>query len=304
MYRIPYENEQITKTIAAPYAPVDFTEEEKEQFRENIGAGSGSGGGRNLLDNPFFTINQRNITTTSHGSYLLDRWKAYFNQATVTYSSTDHSVTLANINNVAYILQPLETQLVNDLKNKTITFAAIIDGVEESASFVFTAASGVVNYAFLPCGASVYWDSDNGNLLGIRNGVLNKTIKVTACGIFVGTISTLANDAPPNFVEELHKCQYYFYALPGIAGVQCDAAAISTTYMDAFLAIEMRPVDPTVTFANLKVYNGNAITRVLGYKRGVGEQLRFQSTGLVAGQVYFVVQADGTIPKIWVSAEL
>lgn len=41
MYRIPYENEQITKTIAAPYAPVDFTEEEKTQFRDNIGAGSG-----------------------------------------------------------------------------------------------------------------------------------------------------------------------------------------------------------------------------------------------------------------------
>lgn len=44
MYRIPYENEQITKTIAAPYAPVDFTEEEKAQFRDNIGAGGGGVG--------------------------------------------------------------------------------------------------------------------------------------------------------------------------------------------------------------------------------------------------------------------
>lgn len=50
MYRIPYENEQITKTIAAPYAPVDFTEEEKEQFRENIGAGSDSASETELLD--------------------------------------------------------------------------------------------------------------------------------------------------------------------------------------------------------------------------------------------------------------
>lgn len=54
MYRIPYENEQITKTIATPYAPVDFTEEEKEQFRENIGAIGGSGGGSSVVVNDEF----------------------------------------------------------------------------------------------------------------------------------------------------------------------------------------------------------------------------------------------------------
>ena len=74
MYRIPLENEQITKALTTPFAPVDFTDEEKEQFRENIGAGSGGGGGRNLLDNGWFTINQRGQNSYTGSGYGFDRW--------------------------------------------------------------------------------------------------------------------------------------------------------------------------------------------------------------------------------------
>lgn len=212
MYRIPYENEQITKTIAAPYAPVDFTEEEKEQFRENIGAGSGGGGGRNLLDNPFFRVNQRNASgAIANREYVADRWIAY--ESGVIRDGNIVRINAASA--YAYIRQNIEPDLKTDLVGNTVTLSFMLeDGQVYSHTFSSIRDNTQNTYSMAILGAG-YIDIDTrtpSNIKVLANGV---NISILAVKIELGDKSTLENDLPPDYTTELLKCMRYFVRVNG-----------------------------------------------------------------------------------------
>lgn len=310
MYRIPYENEQITKTIAAPYAPVDFTEEEKEQFRENIGAGSGSGGGRNLLDNWWFgksVINQRGQSSYTGRGYTIDRWG--FGDPTGVLQVNNDYITLTSTGTGSGVTDFEQLLDLSEHIGKTLTVSVMMsDGTIHSGTAVFSTVNTGITVPIAD-GFTLnlgYYPSKSLNRVYIRNSGnrSGNSISIKAIKLEVSSVSTLANDSPPNHADELRRCQYYFVALSGKTGVLFSASALTATVLDAFIPYEMRNVDPTISWANLSTYEGLTITNVQGFKRGFGEQIRFTVSGATIGRMYHIIAPSVGVPKLWVSADL
>lgn len=169
----------------------------------------------NLLDNPFFTINQRGQSSyTTKNTYSVDRW------CIQAGSSTDPSVTVnvdgtITVTNGSGVNSPFYlTQFVEG------TFG---DGVTDyTASAIVTAISGTV---ILYCGSGT-------GQMGVpitRTGITsvtgkptntaspnviarlvvspNSSVTVKAVKVERGTISTIGNDEKPDYAMELAKCQ-------------------------------------------------------------------------------------------------
>lgn len=268
MYRIPYENEQITKTIAAPYAPVDFTEEEKEQFRENIGAEqAGRYSNPNLLDNPFFRIHQRG-TTSGNGSYIADRWVTTYGNGGVTWSRTDTSITVQSTSGDSHgdFYQKLETSLNDFLTGKTVTASVMLaDGSIRSATWDWHGSGGYYTNSM--------GNGLDGNRITVRedNGVVgssaiqfwkNSTPETyLAAKLELGEKSTLENDVPPDYATELLKCQRYFFRVSAITAFAQLAESAGGAGVFIQIPIKMRAT-PTFSYINkgTMIVGGNLYT--------------------------------------------
>ena len=79
----------------------------------------------NLVDNPWFTINQRGLSTYSSVGYTVDRFKNYSADHTVTVNS-DGSITLTNTtSNNSFWGQIADADTLKKLKGKTITVSVL-----------------------------------------------------------------------------------------------------------------------------------------------------------------------------------
>lgn len=171
----------------------------------------------NLLDNPFFTVNQRGATTvTANFTYGADRWKKVDGTSAVFDSS---GVTLN-----AQINQALENQIPNGIYTATVKYS---DGTYESGTV--TKANDTNTIRFI-------------NRVGLTIGYVASSkqfyiytdvnVTIRAVKLERGTVSTLANDVAPNYTTELLECQRYFYRLKALSayaffssGVMGDATA-------------------------------------------------------------------------------
>lgn len=165
-------------------------------------------GNRNLLDNPFFTVNQRDFTTgtgSASGLALVDRWKAI--RATVTQNA-DNSLTVTPTQAQYGICQFFEQ---NRLKvGQTYTMSALIDNEYYSGSFVFSTSPASEYFATFSNGIRFYRHvaNDKVDVWVIRSSTTAFTVQ--AVKLELGSYSTLINDVPPDYGEELRKCQRYF----------------------------------------------------------------------------------------------
>lgn len=182
---------------------------EKQMARLNIAAG---GSNRNLLDNWYFVgggsqlgdgifpINQRGQTSYAGGAGI-DRWSSD-SQIALTASGITIS---ANA-----IYQNQSKEFFDGLLGKTVTYSILTTGgAVKSATIQFPSSypqsvtvqeiyndgESSIGYALFPAG--------NGQAIRIIG------VPVAAAKLELGTVSTLANDAPPDFGEELRKCQRY-----------------------------------------------------------------------------------------------
>ena len=179
----------------------------------------------NLLDNPWFTVNQRGLSSYSGAAqYTVDRWKLVNNKGELTVNS-DGSITVIANGGDTWLQHRIEPSVLKSLVGKTITLS--IDAVK---------TGGYVNLY------SGYYDSANtwhriSDDIGINTtrSIVSKTVVVPTLvdnnpnfaeyGIYIangqsvtiystklelGEISTLSMDFPPNYAEELAKCQRYF----------------------------------------------------------------------------------------------
>lgn len=347
MYRIPYENEQITKTIAAPYAPVDFTEEEKAQFRDNIGAGGGGGSsvtvtpivttgtniaditvdgttshlyapsggggggiGRNLLDNGWFTVNQRSATTGAINAYFVDRWfgdassAAYLSSITV---NADKTVTITPASGQsAGIAQKFED--VSQITGKTVTASVMYaDGTIDQGSAVFGA-----NATFID-NANIYVAIKGAGDVIFFRPKTTKTLK--AVKLELGSVSTLANDSAPNPATELMKCMRYFQRIGSLSGFARVGVGIIWTGSGAAvtfipLLAPMRTIS-SVTQSGLYVcapggnqYNVTSIGYNGRSANGISVDFHSVSHSLSAGTPVFIGTAYNGVGYIDISADL
>ncbi len=250
---------------------------------------------RNLLDNPFFTINQRSFTSGSTVAYTVDRWKNNTSGSTVSLSSGVISIP-AN----CVFLQLMDTDLYASLVGKTVTLSVMYsDGNIESGSITVpssgaTYASGTPRLAMNGTSKSFYCYP-------------NSAISVKAFKLELGSYSTLINDVPPDYGEELAKCQYYYREIKcTTTGYAMIGFATAATAFQACLPYTMR-VRPSITYSgSLTAYyaGGNsAVTAVAANAEFTNSiQVAFTTTGLTAGSI--VALAMGSGAKLMFSADL
>ena len=152
----------------------------------------------NLLDNAWFTVNQRGATTLpdTNGAYHVDRWRAW----TASGSIGANGITVSS----GTIYQNLEGDLWDSLVGKTLVCSILLsDGtIKASSPLLFNGAT-----AFFEGEFTAQMKADE------------KTFEFTYVGAIravkleIGAISTLGRDAMPSYAEELLKCQRYFWCI-------------------------------------------------------------------------------------------
>lgn len=190
--------------------------ESQEQARANISAGASN---RNLLDNPFFTVNQRNFTSSTgvNNIYSVDRW--YIARGTGTISKTNNGIT---INGVGASRETTFQQMIDcgDLTGRTVALSVNDGGTIRQITGIvptrttsnnifirFTLRDGVSAFLYAMATSSAYAYMLQ---FQVNEGY---TLNLLAAKVELGSYSTLANDAPPDYGEELRKCQRYFVRL-------------------------------------------------------------------------------------------
>lgn len=202
---------QVDKVTGLFTKDEDTTSGEKAFAQLNIGT---AGSNRNLLDNPWFTVNQRGFTSGTSG-YISDRWTILGGTPTITALSP-YGISVATSSAYNFIQNCWFTEA--DIDGKTLTLSANIDG--EIQSVTFTAAVNTY-YSFnfnngrdmfrIFTGASATAHPQVRFTHNTGSATHNYTVYATK--LELGSVSTLANDAPPNYAEELAKCQRYFLRL-------------------------------------------------------------------------------------------
>lgn len=194
-----------------------LTDTNKAQARANIAAGCTN---PNLLDNPWFTVNQRGTGTypLTTAAYFIDRWK----------SSGGNTLTI-NTNGIKMVSGTGTHQnliqanpVIEGLLGKTVT-ASVMSQTGVISSVTFTLPSSISSGSLYDGGsvtvdgvalkvhiANTYSGLPSGYAFWLYSSATAQTVTYRAVKLELGTVSTLANDTPPNYAEELAKCQRYF----------------------------------------------------------------------------------------------
>lgn len=279
---------------------------EKQMARLNIAAG---GSNPNLLDNAYFVgggsqlgdghfpINQRGQTSyTGTGASSIDRWRLSNGNTSISLSASGMTI-YTNGSGYGYGGQNLETEFALD---GTYTFSVLLaDG---------TLYSTPTNQNLeLPSGLLFYFA--NNKSVNWRNPANTTCETIAAMKLEKGTVSTLANDTPPDFGDELQKCQRYLWhkTFGGNTQIGCGPAIdASTAIIDVVMPASMRAT-PTITFTANVLLVGNGGVVIDASVAGINEydnhlRLVISATGLTAYQVYSFLTTTTT--TMTVSAEL
>lgn len=222
---------------------------------------SGGGSNPNLLDNPFFEVNQRGFTsatpTVNTKTYFSDRFYAKFSGTSGTIQrNSDGTITLTKNSGGgrAFIYQKIENMSRFLGKDMTLSLemgdGTIYKVTRNTPTSDRYNGGNVENtdthtlYIAFSYGTN-YYDADTIFIeLELKSGVessVSKTIK--AMKIEYGTESTLALDVAPNYATELLKCQRYFYPLGGKSyNAMVSAMQQTRQFMTITLPTEMRAV--------------------------------------------------------------
>lgn len=248
----------------------------------------------NLLDNPWFTVNQRgqNSYTSGTSRYTVDRWQASSTESVAVNSNSSVTLSNASASNNGLFQQYLEGSLRDNLLGRTVTVSAIVDDVLYNDTFTMPAtvqSSYQVGYItigditlrlrFSASQILCFYFEHNANS---SNSHTIKAVKLE-----VGSISTLALDTAPNYATELLKCQRYFVRyLSGqgtIFPIAFGQVASATSFRCMItVPVEMRTT-PTISVTgleNMRVYaNGsNNTPSALTIHSVMGNQIRLLAT--------------------------
>ena len=211
---------------------------------------------RNLLDNPFFTINQRGAavgTNINANRFVADRW-----QAIGTIGATRNSDGSLTINDTLFHKLPTDLELAG----KTVTLSVLYaDGTTEANTFQW---SGTSTQYFTYGRAVVYASAYQINFNSFTKNV--KAFKLER-----GAYSTLANDDAPIYGQELEKCKWYFKRIKSELSYDPVGYGIQNSSTRAYIKIpgQMR-VAPSASFVGILRLVGNASASVDVTSLGTG----------------------------------
>lgn len=194
-----------------------LTDAQKAQARQNIQAG---GSNRNLLMNGWFTVNQRGVTTLTANGYIADRWVASsVPTGANVVNNGDGTITINLPSGSGYIdiIQKFETDFKTAMVGKEVTISAVVNGEIKSVKNNFG------SFAAMSLGGVLVYNSSgvaNNLYLRVFQGTAAKTVIIGTPKLELGSVSTLPNDAPPCYAEELAKCQYYFERINAISNME------------------------------------------------------------------------------------
>ena len=216
----------------------------------NGGFGSKGGGSNpNLLDNGWFTVNQRGATSYSGVGYTVDRWsKTVDGIVTVNdgyISLTKGSYTYCNI------MQGIENGLPVGIYTGSILFA---DGTIFKGTITLTESTTNLQYFFRELNDTFrmyYIPASKYFVIACLN---DSKPDIKAVKLERGSVSTLALDSAPNYTTELLKCQRYFERIYGhrIGGGHVDT---ENNYVNFHVPyrVDKRITSPTVSFSDTSV---------------------------------------------------
>ena len=242
----------------------------------------------NLLDNPWFTVNQRGFTTGTEATkmYTVDRW--FINNSKATFSNgiievelgsgggnirprfsqfTEHSIKTGQKYTLTVIAK-VNVESGNDAPNLVLTKS---DGSYYGSKYGYLQLHETGNnyetfsYSFAPtedvdnCGVAI--------ISSVTTSVKQSTVSIKTIKLELGSVSTLAMDTAPNYQQELAKCQRYFQKFTGDFN---SAYAYTTNYL--FFIIQLNvPMRATPTVGGtLNVKNTNGASTVTGFTFSTG----------------------------------
>lgn len=310
-----YKTDDSTETTIASDDKIPFYDVSATS-RKNITVAnmiSGVVSNPNLLDNPWFTVNQRGQSSyTSVISSLLcnfDRW--------ATWAGASGSITVASASQGVNVTVTSDaednqfTQRMNiDLTGRTVTFSINVNGTIYSKTWtvparttswqssILTTIEGIrLEHAIAPT-----TDTAITSAFTIRCPKDGSAYNIQSCKLEIGSISTLALDTAPNYATELLKCQRYFQTTgkSGFNGVgvgQARSTTIASIHFNPFVKFRTTPV-LSVDFSHLYLRNAeNSIhptsVSVDTAADSSSIMLAFVGTGFTAGAVYEALMETG-----------
>ena len=173
---------------------------------------------RNLLDNPWFTVNQREANGAVFSQPIHDRW--YMNPyaaLSVTISTSLAGLRVqGNANDGWYVYQKIER--FKELGGKKVTLSVACSILNQPVDLIYlidgtitivgeASTTGINSQTFTIPDLS----TATSFAIGVRGGA-NSDVQFVI-KLELGSVSTLANDVAPDYTTELLKCQRYFLKL-------------------------------------------------------------------------------------------
>lgn len=216
----------------------------------------------NLLDNGWFTINQRGITTGDyhHKVYCMDRWFPSYSANTAgTWTLADGVLTMdmTSTTSTNFFVQWLDPTVKASIAGKVVTASMLMaDGTIISGSGLAPTGTGDVAL-YNKDGLIIYYGQQNGFRIRVSTGY---SYSFKAVKLEIGNLSTLHLDVAPNPAEELAKCQRYFQRIylhtNASFGFGYAYSGTSIRY-NIPLPVPMRPATVTGTLTGTIAIRGN-----------------------------------------------
>lgn len=245
----------------------------------------------NLAHNPWFTVNQRGVTSGSfpNGVYLMDRWKADTAGGTWSLTSSGFSFATTALSN-RYLFQYHEgTPFATDTFTLSMKFS---DGHIESVTGVPQpdGQTTIVTDEYSGITARLY---DSYIMIKCAAGYTG-TIK--AIKVEKGTISTLALDTAPDYTTELLKCRRYYLRIKAIDGNTgfglCDCYNTTEASLVLPIPTEMRARPTVSSSGTIRIFSNGSdhtVTSVtFGNQSTTSINLVLTSSGLTADSIGLV----------------
>ena len=262
---------------------------------------SGLVSNRNLVDNPWFTVNQRGFTSGSAvGSFTVDRWLISHNPDLENITFNDGVITITGSNaNTCYLSQNIEYDLSKLLLGKKVTLSALLsDGSIYSTTKTVPTSFNDTTLT-----------EDFGNFrlsIGALSGVnycrfniasnIGKSVSFRAVKLELGSVSTLAMDTAPNYATELLKCQRYFIMFADGTSARAlgigQAKSATIVNVHCTLPVKMRanPNIETNDITKCQLRNGESYLNISNAARdAIGTSdviISFTTSGATVGACY------------------
>lgn len=298
---------------SADYEPYSMTNKEMTPYVQAIS-------NPNLLDNPWFTVNQRGFSSKNDNGFTVDRWQIL--QAAGTVSLSNGAITIdPTVSGTTFLWGQTIEDAHSKLAGKTVTLSVMLsDGTIKSKSFDYptdSPSSRMINNVHL--GSTHYFELYEYSSGHARVGYFNDggaipsaPITIKAVKLELGSVSTLAMDTVPNYTTELLKCQRYFFRKTVSGGVPIGfgfSTEATTARLAIILPVSMRAI-PTVavdTVGNINIVQNGAVhaasaASVVWMQENICA-LNLTTTGL-QGNNYPLSARDGGVAQIELSADL